>query len=563
MTADGRAAAGAPRPASDGAESGPPNPGGDLRRSGLFWLTAGTCMSVGAHFVATGVARLIGQAMRGTSDLATQAIAANQPFDEPYIVGAFVVVTTVSVAYLFPLIRFLWRGGTGEATPAVMRRAISAPLALSVISIVPWVGGIATFVGVTVTTLGRWSDDMISEQVISPALSGFVAATAQYLMLEWVFRERIVPLVFPSGGLRAVRRAPFLPVAARLVVLAFALGFIPAFALIGVIAAANDRVVAGLADAGIVESLQRNAQRIFVFFIVTGAAYVLMFARSLTVPLAELTRALAGIREGNLDVRVPVRTRDEIGSLAEGVNELAQTLREKGHILGTFGRVVDPAVRDRLLAGDLSPRGERRDVAMLFADVRAFTLMAERRPPEEVVATLNELFGIMSAGVKRAGGTVDKFVGDAMLAVFGLFDDGEDAPAYGLAAASPDAPSSSRAAAAAIQCAIHLRRELESFAAARDEADAVRVLISVHAGSVVAATLGAEDRFDYTVVGDAVNVTSRLLDVAKERGRDVVVSAEAVRRARESGSTIRTDWCGPVELRGRSAPIEVCTISGA
>ncbi len=555
---------------------GGPGPAGKAARSsGLFWLVAGTLLSVGAHLVATGLARLIGRAMRGTSPLATQAILVHRPFDQPYVIVAFVVVTGVSLAYLLPLIRFFLDDdglGNAEPSPAAQRRAIGAPLALSAITLVPWIGGIATFVAVTIARLGRWSDDMLSEQVITPALSGFVAATAQYLMLEWVFRERIVPLVFPEDGLRAVRRAPFLPVTARLVVLAFALGFIPAFALLGVIAAANDRVlaaahdrvVAGLADTGIMDALQRNALRIFEFFILTGAGYVWMFARSLTVPLAELTRALAGIRDGNLDVHVAVRTRDELGSLAEGVNELARSMREKSHILGTFGRIVDPAVRDRLLAGEVSPRGERREVAVLFADVRAFTRMAERSPPEEVVGTLNELFGIMSAGVKLAGGTVDKFVGDAMLAVFGLFDleagsEAESEPA------SNRAPASSRAAAAAIECALRLRSELDAFAATGVQAggEPMRVLIAVHAGPVVAATLGAEDRFDYTVVGDAVNVTSRLLDVARERSRAVVISADAVHRAEEAGATVAVDWCGSVELRGRTAAIEVCTIAGA
>ncbi|HXC53302.1 MAG TPA: adenylate/guanylate cyclase domain-containing protein [Candidatus Limnocylindrales bacterium] len=613
------------------------------RSSGLFWLLAGTLLSVGAHLVATGLARLIGRAMRGTSDLATQAILVHRPFDQPYVIVAFVVVTGVSLAYLLPLIRFFLDDdglGNAEPSPAVQRRAIGAPLALSAITIVPWIGGIATFVAVTITSFGRWSDDMLSEQVITPALSGFVAATAQYLMLEWVFRERIVPLVFPEGGLRAVRRAPFLPVTARLVVLAFALGFIPAFALLGVIAAANDRVVAAakeradaaakeraaaaakdrvvaagservgaagservgaagsdrvgaagddrmvaagndravadLADTGIMDLLQRNAGRIFVFFILTGAGYVWMFARSLTVPLGELTRALAGIRDGNLDVHVAVRTRDELGSLAEGVNELARSMREKSHILATFGRIVDPAVRDRLLAGEVSPRGERREVAVLFADVRAFTRMAEKSPPEEVVETLNELFRIMSAGVKRAGGTVDKFVGDAMLAVFGLFDleaetEPESASVCDPASVSvpgpnaDHAPASSRAAAAAIECALRLRSDLDAFAATRVQAggEPVRVLIAVHAGPVVAATLGAEDRFDYTVVGDAVNVTSRLLDVAKERSRAVVISADAVHRAEQAGAKIAVDWCGSVELRGRTAAIEVCTVAGA
>jgi len=544
------------------------------RRAGLFWLLLSTLLSIAAHLGATSVSTFAGHAMRGASELAAQAEVVNRPFDMPYRVFAFVIVTAISVAYMWPLVSFFATGSRDAASPKVQRRALGAPLALSALTLLPWLGGIATFVGVTITRLGSWSDDMMSAQIATPVLSGFIGATAQYLMLEWVFRERIVPLVFADEELSGVRKARTLPVAARLMVLAFAIGFTPAFAMIGVIAAAADRAQAGAADAGILLELQRNARRLFAFFTLTGAAYVVMFARSLTVPLSQLARAVAGIRSGDLDVHVPVRTRDEVGSLAEGVNALAGSLRERSHILRTFGRVVDPAVRDRLLAGSLSPRGEKREVAVLFADVRAFTLLAERRPTEEVVATLNELFGLMASGVKRSGGSVDKFVGDAMLAVFGLFDDdsvdshggaGGAGPASSRSDRANAAVPSDRAAAAALGCALRMRRELAEFAAARagNGEEAVRVLIAVHAGPVVAATLGAEDRFDYTVVGDAVNVTSRLLDVAKERHRELVVSAEAVRRAERSGSTVDVDWRGSVELRGRSAAIEVCTLAAA
>jgi adenylate cyclase len=286
----------------------------------------------------------------------------------------------------------------------------------------------------------------------------------------------------------------------------------------------------------------------FAFFLAVGAGFLAMFARSLTRPLTQLARAVEDIQRGGANVHVPVRSLDEVGALAEGVNALADTLREREHILRTFGRVVDPAVRDRLLSGTASPQGERREVAVLFADVRAFTRFAEGRSPEDVVATLNALFAVMTATVRAAGGSVDKFLGDGMLAVFGLFDDDAD-----------------RAADAAVRGALELRREVAAFAARRSDAgeEGLRVAVAVHAGPVVAATLGAEERFDYTIVGDAVNVTSRLLDVARERDRDLVVSAEALRRAHRAGNRQSADWTGEVELRGRAATVEVCTLAGA
>lgn len=520
---------------------------GRRRRAGLAWFAVATALAVGAHLLGVAVSTSAGRAMRGTSTLATEAALAYAPLNEAFRLLSFAFVTGFSIVYMLPVWCFFASGRNEEASPVVQRRVLGAPLLLSLVSLTPWVASVLLAVGFTLTHFGTWASDLSSEQVISPLMAGFVAATAQYLMFEWMFREQLVPRVFGEGRLSEVHGARTLTVAARLVVLAFALGFAPAFSLLGLVAAAEERMKAA-PDPALVTELLRTTFGFFAFFMLTGIGYVTMFARSLTVPLAQMARAVGDIRRGTLEVQVPVRTRDELGALAEGVNSLAASLREREHILRTFGRIVDPGVRDRLLAGGASPRGERREVAVLFADVRAFTLYAERRAPEEVVVTLNALFGILTAEVGRFGGSVDKFLGDGLLAVFGLFDDDPDA-----------------AAAAALGCALAMRSAVERYAATRvgEGDEAVRVAIALHAGPVVAATLGAENRFDYTIVGDVVNVTSRLLDVGKERGRELVVSAAALTRAQRAGALAEADWSGEVGLRGREAGVEACTLREA
>ncbi|MBI5506791.1 MAG: HAMP domain-containing protein [Deltaproteobacteria bacterium] len=516
------------------------------RRSGLDWLAVGTLASLAPHGLAVFVSSLTGLAMRGTSRLATQAAAANDPFDGPYRVIAFVVTTAFALAYLVPVARFFVADAGEPAPPLVRRRVLGAPLFLSVMALVPWVGGIVWFVGLTLARFGRWTGDLTAEQIVAPIISGFLAATGQYLFLEWIMRERVVPLVFPEGRLSKEESAWTLPVGARLFVLAVALGLTPAFTLLGLVMAASDRIAAGRAPGAIMNDLVVSAQQVFAFFAVIGTGYAVVFARSLTRPLRLMAAAVEDVQRGRLDVRVPVRSKDEVGALSEAVNELASTLEDRDHILRTFGRVVDPHVRDRLLSGNLAAAGEARSVALLFADVRAFTDFAARNDAASVVVTLNALFSAMTAEVRAAGGYVDKFVGDAMLAVFGLFDDDGD-----------------RAAAAALRCSLRVRHAVAAFAEQRIRSGEtpLRVAVAVHAGTVLAGTLGAEDRFDYTVVGDAVNVTSRLLEICKERDHELIVSGEALARARRGGADAEIDWSGEVELRGRRGAITACTVA--
>jgi adenylate cyclase len=327
-----------------------------------------------------------------------------------------------------------------------------------------------------------------------------------------------------------------------------AVGFTPLFTMLGLFVAAESRVRTGLGVEAALMGAVTASRQMFVFYVVLGVALTLLLARSLTRPLGLMATTLRRVQVGDLGGRVEVSSTDEVGILAEGVNAMVGTLREREHILQTFGRVVEPNVRDRLLSGSLRPEGERHLASVLFADLRGYTGLAERSAPENVVSTLNHFFTGLTGRVRGCGGFVDKFIGDSMLAVFGLFD--------------TDAERARASALAALQAALGMREELGMLNAGRLAAGepALGISIGIHTGEVLAGTIGARERHEYTVIGDTVNVAARLQQLCKDHERDVLVSAETYELARGLGFAGVAIPHGAVTLRGRSGQIQIVAL---
>lgn len=514
------------------------------------WLLLLFVAGVAPHILGLALAEITGDLMHSNSEFAVVAEGMlRQRVGSLYRLLSFPVTIAATLAYMWPVLR--WQLGRRYQPPylSVRRRLVAAPLGLACISFAPWLGGVMVSVGATVVMLGRWSPDLLSQQVFAPLASGFLSSVTTYLVVEWLTRSRVAPLVFPTGRLGEVADTFALGVRSRLLLAMFAVGFLPMFTMTGLTQAANARAAGGAPLGETLQVLADSVGTTFLCFLVGGILYTLMLARTLTRPLGEMAQALGRIERGDLEVEVQIESNDEIGVLGSGINTLGETLREREHILGTFGRVVEPDVRDRLLAGRIEVGGELRCVAVLFCDLRGFTSMAENQSPAQVVATLNSFFGVMSAWVHECGGFVDKFIGDAMLVVFGLFSDNSDAEAK-------------HSAAAALRCAAGMKAQLKTLNQEGDSTSQrpLAMTIGVHAGEVLAGIIGAEDRHEYTVVGDAVNVAARLQQQCRQEGVDMLVSATARDLALSGGAEVELSEHGAVELRGRSG--KVCIFAG-
>lgn len=510
-----------------------------------LWVLLGTGIAIGLNLLGTVTTGITIGLMRSMSDFAIEVREHDLRVLVPFRVVAFTTVTSALLVYLWPIIAHFRCGGEAPASDLVRRRTVNAPLVIAACGFLGWMFGAVFFPLMTFLHFGRWSGDLMSQHVLSPLTNGFLVATTTYLTEDWLFRSLVVPRVFPDGRLADVPGAFPLGVRARLLVFLVAVAFTPLFTMLGLVRAAAVRVDLGAAPSEVLPMLTRASEAAFGVYVLLGVGLALLLARTLARPLTAAAAALRRVESGNLDVRLQTGSGDEVGVLQDGVNTMVEALREKERILLTFGRVVEPAVRDVLLAGNLRVGGEMREASILFCDLRGFTGLAERAAPVEVVATLNEFFSAMAGWVRDCGGHVDKFVGDAMLVVFGLFANG-----------SPDAGR--QAAAASLRCGVGMHAALATLNERR-VADGRRPLamsIGIHSGEVLAGTIGAHDRHEYTVIGDAVNVAARLQQLCAERGHRLLASENAHRLAAEPAG-IGLVHLDSVHLRGRSAPIDV------
>ncbi|WP_240686852.1 adenylate/guanylate cyclase domain-containing protein [Amycolatopsis suaedae] len=261
--------------------------------------------------------------------------------------------------------------------------------------------------------------------------------------------------------------------------------------------------------------------------LVFGQLLMWLTARATSAPVRTVRQALARVERGRLDTEVAVFDGTELGLLQAGFNRMVGGLRERDRIRDLFGRHVGEEVAAEALARRPELGGEVCEVAVLFVDLVGSTTLAATRPPAEVVGLLNRFFAVVVDEVDRHGGMVNKFAGDAVLAVFGAPVRRADAPGQALATA--------RAVAR------RLRAEVPDCEAG----------IGVAAGQAVAGNVGHESRFEYTVIGDPVNEAARLTELAKSVPGGVVASMVAVEAA-SNGEAGRWREHDETTLRGRT-----------
>ncbi|MFC5061736.1 adenylate/guanylate cyclase domain-containing protein [Actinomycetospora atypica] len=308
--------------------------------------------------------------------------------------------------------------------------------------------------------------------------------------------------------------------------------------LLGVLLAAVAALALGTYD------VERLAIAVLVLggvALVLGGAVITLTATSTAAPVLAVRRALKHVERGDYDVDVPVFDTTELGLLQAGFNTMVGGLRERERVRDLFGRHVGEDVARHALEHDLDRDlelgGEVREVAVLFVDLVGSTTLAATRPPTEVVSTLNRFFSVVVDVVEDHGGWINKFEGDAALAVFGAPTGLDDAAGHALAAGRD------------------LARRLRDEVFTGDRAE-LAAGIGISAGEAVAGNIGDHRRYEYTVIGDPVNEAARLCDTAKDTAEGVAASGAALARAADDEARHWTS-SGSRQLRGRTEETEI------
>jgi adenylate cyclase len=269
--------------------------------------------------------------------------------------------------------------------------------------------------------------------------------------------------------------------------------------------------------------------------LVFGLLITVFTAHAIVAPIHSVRDALDRVRRGDLSAEVPVYDGTELGLLQAGFNHMARGLRERERVRELFGRHVGEDVAAAALHSNVELGGEIREVSVLFVDLVGSTALAASHPPTDVVDLLNQFFAVIVDEIDTRHGLVNKFIGDAVLAVFG--------------APTPVHDHADRALGAARAIATRLRHEVP-------EADAG---IGVAAGPVVAGNVGDRRRYEYTVIGDPVNEAARLTEHAKKLSIGIAASDRVLARAAAQEAR-RWETAGNVTLRGRAAPTSFATV---
>jgi len=367
-------------------------------------------------------------------------------------------------------------------------------------------------------------------------LLSIITATISFLALEFLFNRWLVLSLFPEGGLQHVAGVWKISLRIRLISLFAAINLIPLSASLLAAYRASDSL----------EVLLVSLVATVPIYIAAGFFLTMLMAGNLSKSLKNLTTVLHGVSQGNFSSRVIVTSNDEIGYTGDVVNAMLTGLKERDFIKETFGKYVSEEIRDEVLSGRIPLDGERKDVTILFSDLRNFTPMTENNDPKLVVKIMNLYFKEMAEAIQDQAGLVLQFIGDEIYAVFG-------APV-----SIPNHPT--RAFRAGLEMNRRLNRINEIFA----DKNWPKLMhgIGIHTGKAIAANIGSPNRLSYLLVGDTVNLASRLQSLTKEVATEMIISASTYSQLIKTEQTIpELSKLPPTMVKGIKQPVDIYAVN--
>lgn len=268
-----------------------------------------------------------------------------------------------------------------------------------------------------------------------------------------------------------------------------------------------------------------------------------LYSKSITWPLKLLMNASRQISEGDFKINLKPKGNDEVAHLSHAFNEMAKGLEERDRVKATFAKFHSKEVAEKVLSGQLNLGGERKSATVFFSDVRGFTAMGERMDPESLVKVLNRYMTRMVRVILAHGGIVDKYVGDAIMALWGvpLSKEGD----------------TERALMACLGMRKALAELNEEFIA--EGLPVLKIGMGLNHGALVSGNIGSEERMEYTVIGDTVNTASRIESLTKEFGTDLLISQEVLDQL---GDKFIVEKAHEAKVKGKKEPLIIYKVHG-
>lgn len=462
-----------------------------------------------------------------------EAFLANNNLASIAMIFAFLVPTIVCIVYSHRIFK---------SDDKIVRNVAEIPSVFSLSSVIGW--NLYYFIEIPFVIYARAQFGIYIKAILITSwafalFSGMTAWTLSYLAIEILNRTILLPKVFPEGHISR-NGFSFRPSFKHLMLFCFIVSSVFPVAIL----------LSSYISVQINNGLEIHGGVIFVSILLMLISFIIThgLSRLILNPLKNLTEASKRIQNGDYKSRVGIVTSDELGALADSFNDMADSLAEKEFMRDTFGKIVDPEVRDYLMSGSgkeslgAALGGETRVVTVLFCDIRSFTAMSEKMEASEVVQLLNKYFTALGKCIAAHHGIINKYIGDAIMAIFG-------APV-----------KSENSARDAFLAALDMRKALvevnEDFK--KEGLPEVHFGIGIHTGPVFAGTIGAENRMEYTVIGDTVNTASRLESLCKTYTKDLILSEASAEKLGKEDSKL--SFVAEAEIRGKSQPMKLYTL---
>jgi len=292
-----------------------------------------------------------------------------------------------------------------------------------------------------------------------------------------------------------------------------------------------------------VEAIQRRNIYIMVIVLSLSILIIYFYSKSITTPISRLVVATQYIEKGNYRLPLKVQSRDEMGTLTRSFIDMGKGLEEKEQLKDNFGRFVNQEVAEMAMKGELALGGETKEATIFFSDIRSFTEISEKLTPEEVVSFLNEYMTLMVHCINESGGFVDKFIGDAIMAVWGApLSRGNDEER-------------------AIDSSLKMRKVLIEFNKDRGsiKKPIIQIGCGINSGPVLSGQIGSDTKMEFTVIGDTVNLASRIEGLNKPMGTDILISEETQKRVEGLYKLVPMN---KIKVKGKAEPQQIYAVLG-